>query len=106
MTSIQQLCWVSIQADFPIHSLTHTFRKTYRGLLRSLWGFHPHPADPHCCQQLRSVLQEQALAERGGSEEEGDYSADCERSQIRQTQELLLVITVQQPLSIWNPVQS
>ena len=65
MTSIQQLCWVSIQADFPIHSLTHTFRKTYRGLLRSLWGFHPHPADPHCCQQLRSVLQEQALEERG-----------------------------------------
>ena len=66
-----------------------------RWLLRLDRPFHPHPTYPYSGQQLRKLLQEQALAKRGGSEEEGDYSADCERSQIRQTQELLLISSVE-----------
>ena len=50
-------------------------RQDDRRLLRSLRSVHPHPPHPHRRQQLRRVLQEQALEERSGAQEEGEDDA-------------------------------
>ena len=51
--------------------------------MRSLRHLHPHPPHPNRCQQLRQLLQEPPVEERGGlqeagasSEEEGDGDTD------------------------------
>ena len=49
------------------------FRKADWWFLCPLWRLHPHPAHPHRRQQLRSVLQEQALAEWGHHHHDHDH---------------------------------
>ena len=38
----------------------------------ALWYLHPNPSNTYSCQQLRQLLQEQAVEERGGVQEEGE----------------------------------
>ena len=49
--------------------------QTDRRVLRAVRGLHPHPPHPHRGQQLRGLLQEPAVAERGRAEEEGEDDA-------------------------------
>ena len=50
-------------------------RQGRRWLLCPLWHLHPHPAHPHRGEQLRRVLQEPAVEERGGAQEEFEDQA-------------------------------
>ena len=52
-------------------------------VLCSLWCLHPHPAHTDSCQQLRRLLQEQTVEERGGAQEEGAHHAAGSRAQSR-----------------------
>jgi len=38
----------------------------------ALWYLHPYPSNTYSCQQLRQLLQEQVVEERGGVQEEGE----------------------------------
>ena len=53
-----------------------TDRQDNRRVLRPLRNLHPDPAHPDRRHQLRPVLQEPPLEERGGSQEEGKDQAD------------------------------
>ena len=61
-------CWLRAQ---PCHHL----REDHRRHVRSLWDFHPHPAHPHRRQQLRQLLQEQDVEDRGCPQEEREDEA-------------------------------
>ena len=56
-------------------------RQDDRRLLRSLRSLHPHPPHPHRGQQLRRVLQEQALEERSRAQKEGEDDAAGSREE-------------------------
>ena len=51
--------------------------------LCSCWRVHHHPSHPHRGEQLCRVLQEQAVEERGGSEEKGEGAGREEQHQER-----------------------
>ena len=63
-------------------------------VLRSNWNLHPHPSHPHCCEQLRNLLQQPAVAERGGAEEERENIADQRRTKARNKTTTVLLNTM------------
>ena len=64
---LTRVCTEAVQAEMIKEEYLQLWncRKTNRWILRTLRGLHPHLAHPHRCQQLRPVLQEQTLEERG-----------------------------------------
>ena len=65
------------QQEITMRADSDFLRSSDRRFLRLDGSVHPDPAHPHRGQQLRQLLQEQALEERGGPEEAGDHSANC-----------------------------
>ena len=55
--------------------------KSNWGILCPLRSVYPHSSHPDRCQQLRGLLQEPALEERGGTQEEGADHAAGSRAQ-------------------------